>query len=70
MNIPVFHDDQHGTAVITLAALINGLMVVNKRPARHRIVVSGAGAWPSVVPDWPCNWVCRGKISCWLIPPA
>ena len=44
MNIPVFHDDQHGTAIICTAAVLNGLRVVNKQIAEVRLVVSGAGA--------------------------
>lgn len=44
MNIPVFHDDQHGTAIICTAAVLNGLRVVNKKIAEVRLVVSGAGA--------------------------
>jgi malate dehydrogenase (oxaloacetate-decarboxylating) len=44
MNFPsVFHDDQHGTAVITLAALINSLKIVNKKIDSIKIVVSGIG---------------------------
>ena len=43
-NIPIFHDDQHGTAVITLAGLINALKVVGKEKEDVRIVTSGAGA--------------------------
>ena len=43
-DIPVFHDDQHGTAVITLAGLTNALKVVGKRKEDVRIVTSGAGA--------------------------
>lgn len=43
-DIPIFHDDQHGTAVITLAALINALKVVGKNIEDIRIVTSGAGA--------------------------
>jgi len=43
-DIPIFHDDQHGTAVITLAGLTNALKVVNKRPDEVRIVINGAGA--------------------------
>lgn len=43
-DIPVFHDDQHGTAVITLAGLINALKVVGKRLEDVKIVTSGAGA--------------------------
>ena len=44
MKIPVFHDDQHGTAIISASALINGLKVINKDIAKVRVVVSGAGA--------------------------
>ncbi len=44
MKIPVFHDDQHGTAIIVGAALLNGLKVVGKDIARIKLVVSGAGA--------------------------
>src|SRR5512141_534568 len=44
MNIPVFHDDQHGTAIISSAALINALMLVGKKIEDIRIVVNGAGA--------------------------
>ncbi|HEY5993781.1 MAG TPA: NADP-dependent malic enzyme [Gallionellaceae bacterium] len=44
MNIPVFHDDQHGTAIIVGAALLNGLKVVGKDIARVKLVASGAGA--------------------------
>jgi malate dehydrogenase (oxaloacetate-decarboxylating) len=44
LSIPVFHDDQHGTAVITLAALINSLEIVNKKINSIRTVVSGAGS--------------------------
>ena len=44
MNIPVFHDDQHGTAIISSAALINALMLVGKKMEDIRIVVNGAGA--------------------------
>ncbi|MBQ6376705.1 MAG: NAD-dependent malic enzyme [Lachnospiraceae bacterium] len=43
-DIPIFHDDQHGTAVITLAGLINALKVVGKKMEDIRIVTSGAGA--------------------------
>ncbi len=43
-DIPIFHDDQHGTAVITLAGLTNALKVVNKELGKVRIVISGAGA--------------------------
>ncbi len=44
MNIPVFHDDQHGTAIIVGAAVLNGLRVVGKAIEEVRLVASGAGA--------------------------
>ncbi|MCS0583379.1 NADP-dependent malic enzyme [Massilia pinisoli] len=44
MKIPVFHDDQHGTAIIVGAAILNGLKVVNKDLKKCKMVVSGAGA--------------------------
>ncbi|MBL8372425.1 MAG: NADP-dependent malic enzyme [Burkholderiaceae bacterium] len=44
MKIPVFHDDQHGTAIVVGAAILNGLKVVGKNPADVKLVTSGAGA--------------------------
>ncbi len=44
LNIPVFHDDQHGTAVVVLAALINALKVVGKKIGQIKVVVAGVGA--------------------------
>jgi malate dehydrogenase (oxaloacetate-decarboxylating) len=44
LDIPVFHDDQHGTAIVVLAALINALRVVDKKISDVRIVISGVGA--------------------------
>ncbi|NBV51347.1 NADP-dependent malic enzyme, partial [bacterium] len=44
MNIPVFHDDQHGTAIISGAAFLNALDLVGKKPAEVKVVFSGAGA--------------------------
>jgi malate dehydrogenase (oxaloacetate-decarboxylating)(NADP+) len=44
MNIPVFHDDQHGTAIVVGAAILNGLKVVGKDIAQVKLVTSGAGA--------------------------
>ncbi len=44
MNIPVFHDDQHGTAIISAAAVINALRIVDKKIEDVRLVASGAGA--------------------------
>ena len=56
-NIPVFHDDQHGTAIVTLAGLVNALRVVNKDIAKIKVVLNGAGAAgianpnPEIIPD-------------------
>lgn len=44
IGIPVFHDDQHGTAIVAIAALINSLKVVNKKFHQLKIVINGAGA--------------------------
>lgn len=44
MDIPVFHDDQHGTAIITLAGLLNGCEVAGKKMEDLKLVVNGAGA--------------------------
>jgi malate dehydrogenase (oxaloacetate-decarboxylating) len=44
LAIPVFHDDQHGTAVITLAALFNALKLLNKKLSKVKVVISGAGS--------------------------
>ena len=44
MNIPVFHDDQHGTAIICLAGLINATEIIEKRFEDLKVVVNGAGA--------------------------
>ena len=44
LDIPVFHDDQHGTAIVVLAGIINGLKLVNKKKEDCRVVVNGAGS--------------------------
>ena len=44
LDIPVFHDDQHGTAVVALAALVNALKLTGRSPESTRVVISGAGA--------------------------
>lgn len=44
LDIPVFHDDQHGTAIVTLAGVINALKIVKKQAKNVRVVISGAGA--------------------------
>ncbi|MBU5857131.1 hypothetical protein JVV04_20600, partial [Vibrio cholerae O1] len=42
MNIPVFHDDQHGTAIVTAAGLVNALKLVGKEMSEIKVVASGA----------------------------
>ncbi len=44
LDIPVFHDDQHGTAIVVLAGIINGLRVVNKKKEDVKVVINGAGS--------------------------
>jgi len=44
MNIPVFHDDQHGTAIVTAAGMMNAIEISGKDPSQMRVVISGAGA--------------------------
>ncbi len=44
LNIPVFHDDQHGTAIVVLAGLINAMKITGRKPETTRVVMSGAGA--------------------------
>jgi malate dehydrogenase (oxaloacetate-decarboxylating)(NADP+) len=48
MKIPVFHDDQHGTAIIVGAAMLNGLNLVGKDLTEVKVVTSGAGAAPRI----------------------
>ena len=65
LDIPVFHDDQHGTAIVTLAGLLNALRVVGKETTRVRIVLSGAGAAGTAIVNPKgrrvCNLVCDRK---------
>jgi malate dehydrogenase (oxaloacetate-decarboxylating) len=51
LDIPVFHDDQHGTAIVVLAAMLNALRLVGKRPEDIRAVIVGAGAAGSACTD-------------------
>src|SRR5207245_2008777 len=51
LDIPVFHDDQHGTAIVVLAALINALRLIGKRPEEVRVVMVGVGAAGIAVAD-------------------
>src|SRR3989454_4254102 len=64
LDIPVFHDDQHGTAVVGLAALINALKVVKKRLADVRVVFCGAGASGIATAKLLMAVGCRHIIGC------
>src|SRR5512139_4092609 len=64
LSIPVFHDDQHGTAVVALAALINALKVVGKNFADIRVAVSGAGAAGIAVTKFLCSFGVKDAILC------
>ncbi|MDX6376671.1 MAG: hypothetical protein QOE98_974 [Gaiellaceae bacterium] len=64
LDIPVFHDDQHGTAVVVLAALINALKLVEKRAADVRVVLVGVGAAGIAVADMLAAHGVQDLIGC------
>ena len=64
LDIPVFHDDQHGTAVITLAALINALKLAGKRPEDVRVAMNGAGAAGSAVARFLLSYGVADVVLC------
>jgi malate dehydrogenase (oxaloacetate-decarboxylating) len=64
LDIPVFHDDQHGTAVVVLAALLNALRVVKKKMGDIRVVFSGAGASGIATAKLLMAVGCRRVIGC------
>ncbi|MDD1760808.1 MAG: NAD-dependent malic enzyme [Methanothrix sp.] len=64
LKIPVFHDDQHGTAVVALAALINALKVVGKSFSSLRVAVSGAGAAGTAVTKFLHSFGAKDVILC------
>ena len=64
LDIPVFHDDQHGTAVVSTAALINALKFVNKKPENIKVVVSGAGAAGTACSKMILNLGVKNLIGC------
>jgi malate dehydrogenase (oxaloacetate-decarboxylating) len=64
LDIPVFHDDQHGTAIVVLAALLNALRVVDKRIEDVKVVVTGVGAAGVAVTDILLNAGVRSVIGC------
>jgi malate dehydrogenase (oxaloacetate-decarboxylating) len=64
LDIPVFHDDQHGTAVVVLAALLNALQVVKKKISDVKVVFSGAGAAGIATAKLLMAVGCRHVIGC------
>ena len=63
-DIPIFHDDQHGTAIITLAGLINALKVVGKTKDQIKVVVNGAGAAATAITKLLVNYGIKNVIMC------
>ena len=63
-DIPIFHDDQHGTAVITLAGIMNALKLVGKNKEDLKIVVSGAGAAATAITKLLLNFGIKNIIMC------
>jgi malate dehydrogenase (oxaloacetate-decarboxylating) len=64
LDIPVFHDDQHGTAIVVTAAFLNALQVVGKRPEDVRIVLTGVGAAGIATTDMLLTTGARNIIGC------
>lgn len=63
-DIPIFHDDQHGTAIITLAGLINALKVVGKDKDEIKVVVNGAGAAATAITKLILSYGVKNVIMC------
>ena len=64
LDIPVFHDDQHGTAIVTLAALINALKLVDKKIGDIKIVINGAGAAGISICKFLINYGAKNVFIC------
>jgi malate dehydrogenase (oxaloacetate-decarboxylating) len=64
LDIPVFHDDQHGTAIVALAPLINALRIVKKKPDELKVVVNGVGASGTAVSRIFMNYGVTNIIGC------
>lgn len=64
LNIPVFHDDQHGTAIVVLAALINALKIVKKEAKDCKVVVNGSGAAGIAITKLMLNYGFKNAILC------
>lgn len=63
-NIPVFHDDQHGTAIVTVAGLVNALRIIGKSMSEIKVVASGAGAAGIAIIKLLYNYGVRDIIMC------
>ena len=63
-DIPIFHDDQHGTAIITLAGLMNALKVVGKKKDEIKVVVNGAGAAATAITKLLVNYGIKNIVMC------
>ncbi len=63
-NIPIFHDDQHGTAIVTVAGLVNALKLVGKKMSEIKVVASGAGAAGMAIIKLLYNYGVRDIIMC------
>lgn len=64
LNIPVFHDDQHGTAIVTCAALLNALKLTGRNLESCKIVINGAGAAGCAIGQMIHNLGCRNILIC------
>ena len=64
VDIPVFHDDQHGTAVVVLAALMNALRVVKKKKGNVKVVISGVGAAGMAIAGILFAWKVKDIVLC------
>ncbi|GAA0070305.1 malate dehydrogenase [Clostridium sardiniense] len=64
LDIPVFHDDQHGTAIVVLSALINALKVVDKNKENIKIVINGAGAAGCAIAKLLLSWGAKNIVMC------
>lgn len=64
LPIPVFHDDQHGTAIVTLAGIINYLKLTNKKKENLKIVINGSGAAGTAIAKLLYYYGCRDIIMC------
>lgn len=64
LNIPVFHDDQHGTAIIVLSGLMNALKIVNKKVEDLKIIVNGAGSAGTAITKLLLSYGAKNIIIC------